>query len=76
MLGIIIAGILSQFMEMDLKERVRRFLLILIIGTSVYVGLSLLAMGTGEEGIVSAIPLVSSIVAFLPVGMWMLRSLR
>jgi len=74
MLGVIFAGILSQLMEADLKERIRRFLLIFVVGVGVYVGLSLLAMVMEGESLLPAIPFISTIVAFLPLGVWLLRS--
>ncbi len=63
LLAIFLAGAFSQVRETNLREKVRKFSLVVIIGLTGYIACSLLAIAVGGEGgriIVKGLPVVSS----------------
>ncbi|MCS7286682.1 MAG: glycoside hydrolase family 3 N-terminal domain-containing protein [Anaerolineae bacterium] len=71
-LAILLAGILTQVREARLKEKVRRFLLVVIIGLVGYIACAILAVTVGDETIVSWLPFISAGLAFTVSLFWLL----
>jgi len=66
-MAILLAGAFSQVREAELKERVKRFLLVVITGLAGYIAWSILAIfagGSFGETIVRWLPLLSASLAF------------
>lgn len=73
-MAILLAGALSQVREAELRDRVKRFLMVVITGLAGYIAFSILAIFVGGEGgkiLVKGLPFLSAGLAFALSFFWL-----